>query len=62
MDNDNRYNIEASFRRDGSSRFAKESRWGNFGSLGANWVFSNEEFMKKYRWLNQGKLRASWGQ
>ena len=59
---DNRYNIEASFRRDGSSRFAKESRWGNFGSLGANWVFSNEEFMKKYRWLNQGKLRASWGQ
>lgn len=59
---DNRYNLEASFRRDGSSRFAKDSRWGNFGSIGANWVFSNEEFMKKYTWLNDGKLRASWGQ
>ena len=55
---DNRYNIEASFRRDGSSRFAKESRWGNFGSLGANWVFSNEEFMKNI----DGSIRASCGQ
>ena len=59
---EDRYLLTATIRRDGSSRFAKESRWGNFGSLGANWVFSNEEFMKKYRWLNQGKLRASWGQ
>lgn len=57
-----RYNIEASFRRDGSSRFAKDVRWGNFGSVGANWVFSNEEFFKKYKWLNNGKLRANWGQ
>lgn len=59
---DDRYNLEASFRRDGSSRFSKESRWGNFGSVGANWVFSNEEFMKQFTWLNSGKLRASWGQ
>lgn len=59
---DERYNIEASFRRDGSSRFAKDTRWGNFGSIGANWVFSNEEFMKGLSWLNNGKLRVDWGQ
>jgi len=59
---DDRYNLEASFRRDGSSRFAKDVRWGNFGSIGANWVFSNEEFMKDFTWLNNGKLRADWGQ
>ena len=33
-----KYNLEASFRRDGSSRFHKDSRWGNFGSIGANWM------------------------
>lgn len=59
---DERYNIEASFRRDGSSRFAKEVRWGNFGSVGANWVFTNEEFLKGVEWLTFGKLRADWGQ
>lgn len=59
---DERYNIEASFRRDGSSRFAKDVRWGNFGSVGANWVFTNEEFLKGVDWLTFGKLRADWGQ
>lgn len=59
---DDRYNVEASFRRDGSSRFAKDKRWGNFGSIGANWVFTNEEFMKDYTWVSNGKLRADWGQ
>lgn len=59
---DDRYNFEASFRRDASSRFAKESRWGNFGSVGANWVFTNEDFMKDYTWITNGKLRADWGQ
>lgn len=58
---DERYNIEASFRRDGSSRFAKDNRWGNFGSVGANWIFTNEDFMKEFTWLNSGKLRADWG-
>lgn len=58
---DERYNIEAAFRRDGSSRFAKNNRWGNFGSIGANWVFTNEDFMKDFTWLNNGKLRADWG-
>lgn len=58
---DDRYNLEAAYRRDGSSRFAKGVRWGNFGSVGANWVFSNEEFMKQFTWLNSGKLRVDWG-
>ena len=58
---DDRYNLEASFRRDGTSRFSPDSRWGNFGSVGANWVFTNEEFMKNLTWLNSGKLRADWG-
>ena len=59
---DNRYNVEASFRRDGSSRFSKDARWGNFWSVGANWVISNESFMKKYDWVNYLKLRADFGQ
>ena len=59
---DNKYNVEASFRRDGSSRFAKDSRWGNFWSLGANWVITNEDFMKKYDWVNYLKLRADYGE
>jgi len=57
-----RYNIEASFRRDGSSRFAKDVRWGNFGSVGVNWLFTAEDFMKGQTWLTNGKLRANWGQ
>ncbi len=58
----NRYNVEASFRRDGSSRFSKQSRWGNFGSIGANWIISNEEFMKNVDWVDNLKLRADFGQ
>ncbi len=58
-----RYNVEASFRRDGTSRFSKKNRWGNFGSVGANWIFTNESFMEPTStWLTSGKLRADWGQ
>ena len=59
---DSRYNVEASFRRDGSSRFQKDARWGNFWSIGANWVISNEAFMKKVDWVNYLKLRADYGE
>ncbi len=59
---DDKYNVEVSFRRDGSSRFSKNSRWGNFGSVGANWMISREEFMKPLTWVNSLKLRANWGQ
>ena len=59
---DNRYNVEASFRRDGSSKFHKDARWGNFWSIGANWVISNEAFMKKADWVNYLKFRADYGE
>lgn len=56
------YNFEASVRRDGTSRFASQTRWGTFGSVGANWNFSEEDFLKELTWLDRGKLRADWGQ
>ena len=57
-----RYNVEGSFRRDGSSRFATKARWGNFWSIGANWMISNEAFMQNVGWVNSLKLRADFGQ
>jgi len=57
-----RYNAEVSFRRDGSSRFAKDARWGNFWSVGANWIISKESFMRPYKWVNYLKLRANYGE
>lgn len=57
-----RYNVEASFRRDGTSRFSKDSRWGNFGSIGANWIVSKEAFMRDVDWVDNLKLRADFGQ
>jgi TonB-linked SusC/RagA family outer membrane protein len=59
---DSRYNIEFSFRRDGSSRFSKKARWGNFWSTGGSWVISNEKWMKQYDWVNYLKLRADYGE
>ena len=57
-----RYNLEASFRRDGSSRFYKDTRWGNFWSIGANWIVSKEAFMQTLPWITNLKLRADFGQ
>ena len=57
-----KYNLEASFRRDGSSRFYKENRWGNFWSVGANWMISKEPFMQDINWVNSLKLRADYGE
>jgi len=60
---DDKYTAEASFRRDGTSRFYKDNRWGNFWSIGASWVISKEDFMKPTAsWLNFLKLRADYGQ
>lgn len=57
-----RYLVEFSFRYDGSSKFAKEKRWGFFPSVSAGWRISEEAFMKKYsNVLDNLKLRASWG-
>ncbi len=60
-DYNEKYNVEASFRRDGSSRFSKNSRWGNFGSVGASWVITKEKFMQPATWVNSLKLRADYG-
>lgn len=57
----NKYNLDVSFRRDASSRFSNKSRWGNFYSVGAAWVMSDERFIKNIKWLNYLKLRASYG-
>ncbi len=59
---DERYFVEASYRRDGSSRFAKDSRWGNFWSLGGSWVISSEKWMENAEWVDYLKLRASYGE
>lgn len=61
---DNRYLFQFNLRRDGSSRFAKKYRWGNFPSLSAGWVVSEENFLKNYMGsgLNYLKVRGSWGQ
>ena len=57
-----RYFLSLSFRRDGSSRFAKNARWGNFGSVGASWLIHQEAFMEPFRtWLDMLKFKASYG-
>ena len=59
---DNKYIINVTARRDGSSRFSPESRFQLFGSVGAGWIFSNEDFVKKHlSFLSFGKIRASYG-
>lgn len=59
---DERYFVEASFRRDGSSRFYKDNRWGNFFSVGASWNMKREAFLKDINWINHMKFRASYGE
>ncbi len=59
----NKYYFDASFRRDGSSRFYKDNRWGNFWSVGSSWTISKESFMSPYQdVVNFLKLRASYGE
>jgi len=59
---DNKYILNLNYRRDGSSRFGPNKKFGNFGSAGAAWVFSEESFLKnKISFLSFGKLRSSYG-
>ncbi|MCK9624946.1 MAG: TonB-dependent receptor [Bacteroidales bacterium] len=60
-DYDSKYFVSASLRRDGSSRFYKDSRWGNFWSLGGSWRIDRETFMSNVNFINMLKLRASYG-
>jgi TonB-linked SusC/RagA family outer membrane protein len=57
-----KYLLSASYRTDGSSRFAKDARWGSFYSVGAGWRISQESFLSDVAWLNELKLRASYGE
>ncbi|WP_333853016.1 SusC/RagA family TonB-linked outer membrane protein [Epilithonimonas sp.] len=57
----NRYIINLTARRDGSSRFGPNNRFSNFGAIGAAWLFSEESLLKNSKWLSLGKLRGSFG-
>lgn len=58
----NRYMAEATFRRDGSSRFGSNTRWGTFPSVAVGYSFTEEPFLQGIREiLSYGKIRASWG-
>ncbi|MBL7705129.1 MAG: SusC/RagA family TonB-linked outer membrane protein [Taibaiella sp.] len=57
-----KYYFDASFSRNGSSRFGPNVRWGNFGAVSAGWVLSDEKFMASTKkWLDMLKVRAGWG-
>ena len=60
-DYQNKYFLQASFRRDGSSRFGPEQRWGTFWSVGAGYTISEESFMDNLTFLDLLKVRASFG-
>lgn len=56
-----RYLLQASIRRDGSSRFGANNKWGTFPSIGGSWIASDEPFLKDIKALSFLKLRASYG-
>ena len=56
-----KYLLTASYRRDGSSKFGKNRRFGNFPSVALGWRLKEEDFLKNVDWLSNLKLRASWG-
>ncbi|WP_277465551.1 SusC/RagA family TonB-linked outer membrane protein [Parabacteroides sp. PF5-6] len=56
-----KYMVMATIRRDGSSKFAVNNRWGNFWSLSGGWRISEESFMQDIPWVNDLKLRAGYG-
>ncbi len=57
-----KYFLQANIRRDGSSRFHPDYRWGSFPSISAGWVLTQESFLKNSGILSYLKLRGSWGQ
>jgi TonB-linked SusC/RagA family outer membrane protein len=58
----NKYFLSAAIRRDGSSRFGQDRRWGYFPSVSAGWVLSDEKFLQDVRYVNFLKARVSYGQ
>ncbi len=61
-DYQSKYYLSGSYRRDASSRFHPDHRWGNFWSVGASWILSKENFMKQAEWVDMLKLKVSYGQ
>jgi len=61
-DYNEKYMATVSLRRDGSSRFGKNNRYGYFPSASAGWVITKETFMQAASWVDFLKVRASWGQ
>lgn len=62
FDYNKKYFVQGTLRRDGSSRFGKDYRWGNFPSAALSWVVSEEDFLKSLDFLNLFKIRASYGE
>jgi TonB-linked SusC/RagA family outer membrane protein len=58
---DSKYYLTASFRRDGSSKFGANNRWGNFPSISAAWRLKNESFIKNIDWIDDLKINAGYG-
>ena len=56
-----KYLLSGAFRRDGSSRFGANRKYGNFPSVSAGWIVSDEKFMENFSFLNFMKVRASYG-
>ena len=61
-DFNDKYYVSYSLRRDGSSVFQTDKRWGNFSSVGAAWRIDQEDFMKNVSFINRLKLRSSFGE
>lgn len=59
---DEKYFLDLSWRRDGSSRFHPDNRWGNFYSFGGSWNAKKENFLKDVNWVNDLRVRASYGE
>jgi TonB-linked SusC/RagA family outer membrane protein len=59
---ENKYILNVNYRRDGSSKFGANNRYGNFGSVGGAWIFTEEKFLKDNSWLSFGKIRSSYGE
>lgn len=61
-DYDSKYFLSGSYRQDGTSKFASETRWGSFWSLGAAWRMDKEDFISKLDWVDMLKMRVSYGE
>ena len=56
-----KYIFDATVRRDGSTNFGPDKRWGNFPGISGRWNISDEKFMEKVKWVNMLSIRPGWG-